>query len=84
MSARLRMVNGLRSLSRLPVAAACRVREQADRQEWRRLDAGFATLDGARPGSSTELMWRGWLRDASQTDPDDPPELLWKLPARRP
>ena len=74
----------LRSLLRLPAIAARRIREQAQREEFARLDARLARLEPARPHSSHELTSRQPQHHPPRTHPDDPLELLWKLAARQP
>jgi hypothetical protein len=71
----------LRSLLRLPASIAHAVREQADREEFDRIDASLA---GDLPDITHALMSRRSGRRVVQADPDDPLELLWRLEAARP
>jgi hypothetical protein len=78
------VLSGLRSLLRLPVIAARRIREQADKEEHAWLIARFALLEHSQPRAIHGLMWMRPARRAPQAGQDDPLELLWNLPARRP
>jgi hypothetical protein len=73
-----------RSVLHLPASAARALREQADREEFARIDETLATVEGGPPDIAHELVSRQPVRPIRQADPDDPLELLWSLQAWRP
>jgi hypothetical protein len=73
-----------RCLFRLPVLAVRRVREQADRETQAQLLAQLAALDYPQSVRHHEPASSQPLGERRRARADDPLELLWKLPARRP
>lgn len=83
-SAGARMQRTTRSLLRLPGSAARAVREQADTEEFARIDARRARLERGLPDIGPGLMSPQSVRYVPRADPDDPLELLWRLQATCP
>jgi hypothetical protein len=84
MSDGARIQRATRYLLRLPASAARAVREQADREEFARIDARRARLERGVPDIGHKLMSPQPVGHVPRADPDDPLELLWRLQARRP
>jgi hypothetical protein len=84
MTAYRALAGALRAVLRLPVSAARRLRAQVEKEDRARLIAHFAALDSGPSDTSQFLMWRAPVRRRNGTAPEDPLELLWRLPARGP
>jgi len=84
MSAGARIQRAARFLLRLPPSAARAVREQADKEEFARIDARRARLERGLPDIWHALMSPQPARHVPRADQDDPLELLWRLQARCP
>jgi len=84
MSVGMNIHAGTRSLLRFPARAVRAVREQVDREEFARIDASLASRERGLPDMSQKSMARHPVRPVLQAATDDPLELLWNLPARRP
>ena len=79
-----RIQRATRSLLRLPASAARAVREQADREEFARIDARRARLERGLRDIGHASMSPLSVYHVPRADPDDPLELLWRLQARCP
>ena len=84
MSVGARIQRATRSLLRFTARPVRVVREQADREQFARIDARLGRFERGLPDISHELMSPQSMRRVPQADQDDPLELLWRLQARSP